>query len=888
MTLFKRYLPFIIGLFLISCGPKQISISWEGDGPARVDYGIDKLKTSLQSFGYEVILDGEGDINISLTLSEDFERKESFSIASSPTETIIQGADASGLMYACLHLVDKVNELKKLPDNYQTNQSPDMILRGTCIGLQKTTYLPDRQVYEYPYTPESFPWFYNKDLWIKYLDMMVENRYNSLYLWNGHPFASLVKLADYPYALEVDEETFKKNEEIFTFLTKEADKRGIWVIQMFYNIILSKPFAEHHGIKTQDRSRPILPIAADYTRKSIAAFVEKYPNVGLLVALGEAMQGIENDVSWFTKTIIPGVKDGLKATGQKTQPPIVLRGHDTNASIVMENALPLYGNLYTLNKYNGESLTTYEPRGKWAEYHKSLSELGSTHIDNVHVLANLEPFRYGSPDFIQKSTKAMKSVHGANGLHLYPQTSYWDWPFAPDKTEPKLLEMDRDWIWYKAWGRYAWDADLDREGEIKYWSALLSKKFGCGDCGKEILQAYEASGEISPMIQRRFGITEGNRQTMTLGMFMSQLVSPEKYSLNKMVYESHGPEGELLSEYAEREFSGEPHTGETPLWAADKLLDYADEAVKAIETAKGINMDKDEFLRIKNDIYCYEAMAQFYSAKAKAAISVLNYGYSKDIDDLEAAVPLLEKSINSFEELVYLTKGSYFYANSMQTQQRRIPIGGNDGKNKTWVELLPFYQEELGNFKRNIALLKSTSNDTSRISINPLTPVQVQLLSKSKGNFDVKIGASPFSEKQYKIEGFAEELKNLQGIKYSFKDLDDKDTEVKFIAEKPVKLVIGFFQSDKTEFLSPPTLEHDATANFYGQADIKILNAMRISGLPPLNVHTYSFDAGTHSLLFDNDVFLVLGFIEGSESIKPRDAGFGVDGKAPGLDWLFY
>lgn len=120
--------------------------------------------------------------------------------------------------------------------------------------------------------------------------MMVDNRMNSLYLWNGHPFASLVKLKDYPFALEVSEEDFKKNEEIYKYLTVEANKRGIWVIQMFYNIIVSKPFAEHYNIKTQDRSRSITPLLSDYTRKSIAAFIEKYPNVGLLVCLGEAIQ----------------------------------------------------------------------------------------------------------------------------------------------------------------------------------------------------------------------------------------------------------------------------------------------------------------------------------------------------------------------------------------------------------------------------------------------------------------------------------------------------------------------------------------------------------------------------------------------------------------------
>ena len=62
----------------------------------------------------------------------------------------------------------------------------------------------------------------------------------------------------------------------------------------------------------------------------MAAFIEKYPNVGLLVCLGEAMDTYEDDVEWFTKTIIPGVKDGLKALGRTDDPPILLRAHDTD------------------------------------------------------------------------------------------------------------------------------------------------------------------------------------------------------------------------------------------------------------------------------------------------------------------------------------------------------------------------------------------------------------------------------------------------------------------------------------------------------------------------------------------------------------------------------
>jgi hypothetical protein len=81
---------------------------------------------------------------------------------------------------------------------------------------------------------------------------------------------------------------------------------------------------------------------------------------------------------------------------------------------------------------------------------------------------------------------------------------------------------------------------------------------------------------------------------------------------------------------------------------------------------------------------------------------VSSYKYSNDINDLEKAVPLLEKSILFYRQLIELTKDSYLYANSMQTSQRKITASGEDGKNKTWTELLPYYLEELDNFKKRI------------------------------------------------------------------------------------------------------------------------------------------------------------------------------------------
>ncbi|MGF6847873.1 hypothetical protein QFZ51_003108 [Chitinophaga sp. W3I9] len=883
---------------------------WLVTGPhpaARVQYGMEQLSKALQAAGYHVQTSTQRNLptdastivigalvdTLTQTAIRQFKfslnntpGKEGFVITTGKQHTLIAGADNSGTLYGCLEMAGRIRAAGALPTGLNITDQPEMVLRGTCIGIQKTTYLPGRNVYEYPYTPQEFPWFYDKALWIQYLDMLAANRMNSLYLWNGHPFASLVRLKDYPYAVEVDSATFLKNRDMYHFLTTEADKRGIWVIQMFYNIILSKPFAEKHGLVTQDRKRPVTPLISDYTRKSIAAFVAEYPNVGLLVTLGEAMSD-EDDVKWFTETIIPGVKDGLRALGKTTLPPIVLRGHDTNPQQVMQAALPLYPNLYTENKYNGEALTTYTPRGPWAAMHRDLSRL-TVDIDNVHILANLEPFRYGATAFIQKCVQAMHSIHGANGLHLYPQASYWDWPYTADKATPRLLQVDRDWLWYQAWARYAWNCHRNREEEGRYWSGLLDAQFGGRESGKNILEAYEQAGEIAPKLLRRFGITNGNRQTLTLGMLMSQLVNPSRWRVWADLYDSDGPAGETLTAYAEKEWQHQPHTGETPVQVITEIIQHGDRAVAAIEkAAANVQQNSAEFARIKNDMYCYQALARYFNAKVQAALYVLRYRYSHDNNDLQKALPFLQQSVVHYKELANLTKDTYLYANSMQTQQRKVPVGGDNGKNKTWVELLPYYEAELRHFKQHLDSLKNIpqhgSNANGHTIITRLHPAQVNFLHPVNGYYQPVAQQRPFTDKDVRIQTADEALSGLQALPFSMQQQQEKGTTLQFSNTQPVKAVIGYFDTKEKNYLQPPDLETDASADDHGQAAIRIAHALTIPSLPPVNLHTYYFDAGKHTLILGKGACLVLGFMDGKQEIS---AGAAAD-SVQRLDWLF-
>lgn len=867
-----------IAITLASCGSTTTKVTSE-EGIPQTQYAaslVDNYIPSMQK-GYK--------INIKVADDNSGLAQEGFTIKRKGKKIDIVGNDASGAIYGTNRLLEYFNQYGNLETPEIIVDTPEMKIRGACVGLQKTVYLPGHKVYEYPYTPENFPWFYDKELWIKYLDMLAADNMNAVFLWNGHPFASLVKLEDYPFAPEVDDATMEKNQEMFSFLTTEAQKRGIRVIQMFYNILVSKPFADHYGIVTQDRNRPITPLISDYTRKSIAAFIQKYPNVGFLVCLGEAMATIEDDVEWMTKTIIPGIKDGLKASGRTDVPPIILRSHDTDGPRVLEASLPLYKNIYTMTKYNGESLTTYEPGGPWGETQKQLSSVAPIHISNVHILANLEPWRWSSPTFTQKAVQAMHRVHGANGLHLYPQASYWDWPYTADKLPggERLLQIDRDWMWYAAWGRYSWNCH--RGDDLAYWEKRLADYYGTDtNTAKRIIEAYDESGEIAPKLLRRFGITEGNRQTLLLGMKMSQLVNPYKYTVYEEFYQSCGPQGEKLIEYVEKEWKHEKHVGELPLDIVDQCVAHGDKAVAAISgLSDKITKNKDEFERLANDIECYKDFAYSFKYKVLAAQQALNYKWSKDISYLNKAVPLLEKSNSYYMQLVDKTKNAYYYANSMQTSQRRIPVGGDNGNFKTWEEMVPVYEEELASLKANIKMLESPQEqDNSKEVLVKAENAPVKLISNYK-RIKLEKGAKLFENRDEAVDSLAPELEGLEALVMNRDTTRIVGGTVEFETDKPVKMLVGFFIDDQNKFASPPKLEIDATGNEFGQAEPVISNAISMSNMPIVNIHAYHLKPGHHTIRLPKGIIMVAGFT--NTDLKIRDAK--LNGLSNEVDWLF-
>lgn len=848
------------------------------DGP-RIQYGRDQVARALREAGYQVLPDasGAGPDTVRIWIAAPETKglaPEGFAIRVRSDGWWIEAGDESGLLYGCLALADQLRRYGRGPMTDQLER-PAMKLRGVCVGLQKPTILPGRQVYEYPWTPELFPWFYDRALWLEYLDDLVRHRYNTLYLWNGHPFGSIVRVPEYPEGVEVPEAVLVRNREMMQWLARECDRRGIWLVVKFYNILLPKPLAERHGLSTQlDRSHPV---AADYTRRAIAAFIRDYPHVGLLVCLGEALQGAEHQLDWATNVILPGVMEGARAAGLQMLPPLILRTHATDADRVMPPCFALYTNLYTMTKFNGESLTTDRVRGRLKELHQRMAALGP-HVVNVHLLANLEPFRYFAPQFIRRCVQGACEDLGASGLHLYP-LCYWNWPEAPDQVDPPLRQWERDWGWFEAWGRYAWNPYLSPEEERTYWRERLREFFGCDALTADrILEAGDEAGLVAPILLRRFGITEGNRQTWSLGMTLEQLVYPERFQPVRDLWECLAPPGPRLSEYVERTMAGETCTGETPATARAEALARARRAAELVkELGSSVGRNAEEFRRWQNDHRCLEALARFYEAKSRAAEEILRYRRDRQPERLERAMQALNASVTAFEDLTRWAGPAYRFANSLQTAHRRIPWPGVERgvvTNHHWSHLLPRYRAERESFRERWEQWQAGVRVQTVQPTNAWRAADVRVLSSHAETYTVQDGARPFTDRGYRLMDLAAELRGLTGIRFSHEEAKNgRYVPVAFEVTEPVYVLLGLFRDDREIWLQPPHLDAAAQWAEQGSAEPVLRNAAQVEQCPGVDVYARRYPAGRHRLTVPGPgSFVVLGVVPASETLTPRDA----------------
>lgn len=901
---------------------EMVAIGYDLDASPRIIFGVGLLKKTLEACGYHVGIkpggwdwnryrDSDGfkiyvgnrnqsklilelEANDVLLYHSQVPVVEGFYLSYCPGRLfVVAGGDDSGALYGCQELLRRVRREGTLPRDLSYGDAPSLAWRGPVIGLQKQEIELGRQPFEYPWTPDRFPWLYDKVMWIDYLDMMLEQRGNTLYLWNANPFSSLIDLPEEKEALEVTRTQQERNASLLAWLVEEADKRGIRVFLSFYSIHIPHGFADKYGLPY--RHNQPSAITSRYFRQLLSAFVAKFPTVGLMVCLGEQLKGQMYGAEWLCETILPAVQEGIARSSSQVLPPVIVRSHGVEIEQVMAAAEPLYANLHSEMKFNGESLTTWAPRGAAQQLHERLGARGNRHVATVHMLTNLEPFRWGAPAFIQRCVQSIRYRLHASALQFYP-LSYWSWPYTADKSDIRIKQVERDWVWFEAWLRYAWNPDREEQAEQEYWISRFEQKYGSREAGAYILQAYEASGRCAPMLLRRFGITQGNRQTMSLGMTMSQLTNPNRYVPWSELWESHAPQGERLEQYVLKDLTGLPHVGETPLDIVRDAEYFSEEAYKAIQQARGcVQKNKAEFERLASDIDAIRVLTGVYTCKVRAALVVYMYKhmvgskYTMRLELLDEAAEWVANSLAEYRKLTEITEQQYWYAGGMQTRMRKVPF--RDGRAYShWKDCLPMYEQELSIFRSRIAELRAgrlpafLSKDVAATGLSQYKQAEFTLHSKHAELFQIVKGARVFTDGDIPIINCAPEVSGLTGIRFSQLQAAHDELTLDVELKSAAWILIGLFNSAHEQWLQPMNLGAERDKLFENRPVLH--KGVRVFAYPSIHVHALPYEAGRHTLQFGKGAFVVIGVIQANQVLsarefKPRD------NENMLMDWLF-
>jgi hypothetical protein len=219
----------------------------------------------------------------------------------------------------------------------------------------------------------------------------------------------------------------------------------------------------------------------------------------------------------------------------------------------------------------------------------------------------------------------------------------------------------------------------------------------------------------------------------------------------------------------------------------------------------------------------------------------------------------------------------------MQTSQRKIPVSGGaggKGTNYLWSQLVPVYKKELEDFQAKLAQLKSGSDSPGTVrsaDIKALPPAKFKLIGTNAEAFEVKIGASPFADRSYKIQELAPELAGLTGMRFSHESAKNGRYEpLEFEASEPVQVLVGYFKDTRDIWLQVPKLEFAAQADERGGVETVIENAAVIQECPGVNIHAFRYGAGRQKLeLIGKGSFVILGVVPQSVQLNKRDAHCG-------------
>jgi hypothetical protein len=440
-------------------------------------YSARKVSAAVIAQGHQILPKRtDYDFMISLGLNPGRLEAESFTIIPEGKVITIYGGDNRGLIYGALALVEALNKGTPLAAITATSAAPHQQFRGIKFNLPWDTYRPSSALDQHISTVKDLRF------WTAFLDMMAANRFNSISLWNLHPYSYMIRSKNFPEASPWTDAEFAEWQHLYREIFRMAKERGLDTYIVSWSIFVSKEFADAHGVASHNffpyyyGPGDTSEIVRRYLRESVTQVLEEYPDLdGIGLSHGEGMGGMtpQQRQDWMDDVIIPGALAANRPVKLIHRAPFSANldsGGSTSstAEVVTRQAMERLGDAF-------DGPIWVEMKFNWSHAHSTPhlekvhgGKLGDTYFNpvpqNYRITwqARNEDFfalRWGVPDFIRQHITLNGGQNYVGGYftgsecyipaldYFTASTASVDWTWA----------FERQWLFYKLWGRLLYD-----------------------------------------------------------------------------------------------------------------------------------------------------------------------------------------------------------------------------------------------------------------------------------------------------------------------------------------------------------------------------------------------------------------------------------------------
>ncbi|MGA2149743.1 MAG: glycoside hydrolase family 20 zincin-like fold domain-containing protein [Bryobacteraceae bacterium] len=732
---------FLLAGAALACGPLAsaqvrtrgaISLVIDSSNPvssaAPVQWAASELQQALTDAGFTVRRADRpqrAENQLSIVASGNLAlQPEGIRLATTGSTILVQGGDPRGLVYALLELADRVRLQPGTALKISTPivESPANPVRS--VMRQFTSELLDK------------PWFYDREMWPRYLTMLATHRFNRFHLAFGFGYDSLHNVADsyllflYPFLLSVPGYNVRaanlpdsergRNLDMLRFISAETAARGIDFQLGIWT----------HGYRwpTSPRAQNTIEGLTDethatYCRDALTAVLQACPAISSVALRIHGESGVPEGSYDFWKTVF----DGVTRCGRKVEIDLHAKGIDTT---MIANALSTGMPVNVSPKYWAEHLGMPYHQAAIRELEMPVPGRSGAGLMTLSEGSRIAT-RYGYADLLRDDRQYSirhRVFSGTQRLLLwgdpisaaaYSRAFQFCGSTGADLMEPLTcrgrrgsavpgartgyadprLEPHWDWqkyaYWYRVWGRLMYNPDTGSE--------VWLRQFG-GAGSKPLASALANASRILPIVttthapsaacdaywpeiywnQPMMGEPAGNPYGDTPSPKVFQNVSPLDPQLFSRIADFAG---DLLQGKRSGKYS--------PIEVAQWLEDFAGAAEKNLLQAG--QPDSVEFRRAAIDVAIAAGLGRFFAAKFRSGVLYAIHERTGDRRALEEALKAYRAARFTWAELARRAKG--VYAADLSVSDRFDERG-------QWLDRLPQIDEDIARMERQLASSK--------------------------------------------------------------------------------------------------------------------------------------------------------------------------------------